>query len=377
MNGASEATGTMLDLSSQLLPCKQTDATNKLLLAYTDSLVALEELRLAMSQNAPIPLNAETGASFTACKNCHSPMPSELRFCRNCGFRLGEGPEEYTETVRFPNGAGAAAGMPGSHPSAFGMAGAKMAPTAAGPIKRQRKRMSGMTWIFLALVIFFSSAGALTQLVRQTRRVPASFAAAASRSYFGVNQFKTADGGVTFDTIESPGSPADKAGLVGGDIITTFDGHPVSSNNEMMGRLMETPIGKTVDVVYLRDGETKTTRLTTISKGDLDQLGRAFAKRPEGRGRMGIDGQERVDIAGTKLHGVRLGTIEKSLPADMAGLKSGDVVIEFNTDGEKVPIRTAEELNARIQRAFPYTTIQVVIMRGSERLEIPVKIGPR
>ena len=31
-------------------------------------------------------------------------MPRELRFCRNCGFRLGEGPAEYTETVRFQNG---------------------------------------------------------------------------------------------------------------------------------------------------------------------------------------------------------------------------------------------------------------------------------
>src|SRR2546427_9564618 len=101
-------------------------------------------------------MNPEMDAAVTTCGNCHSPMPSELRFCRNCGYRLGEGPAEYTETVRFQNGAaGAAAGsfgsaMPGSPPSAFGMAG-KISPNAAGTIKRQRERMRGVTLIFVAI----------------------------------------------------------------------------------------------------------------------------------------------------------------------------------------------------------------------------------
>lgn len=233
--------------------------------------------------------------------------------------------------------------------------------------------MSGMTWIFLAIVIFFMSAGLLTRFARPNRSGPALSTAAAPRSYFGINQFETTDGGVTFDNIESPGSPADKAGLVGGDIITTFDGHPVTSEAELMGRLTETPVGKTVDVVYIRDGETKTTKLTTISKGDLDRLGNAFRSRPEGRGRFGYEtgDAERVEIAGTKLHGVRLGDISASLPADMAGIKNGDVVIEF--DG--MPIRTADEFESRVRRAIPYTTVEVVVMRGVERIVIPVKMG--
>jgi S1-C subfamily serine protease len=47
------------------------------------------------------------------------------------------------------------------------------------------------------------------------------------------------------------------------------------------------------------------------------------------------------------------------------------VVIEF----DKVPIRTKEELTSRIRRAIPYSTIPVVVMRGNERLELPVKMG--
>ena len=48
-------------------------------------------------------MNPQADPAITTCGNCHSPMPRELRFCRNCGFRLGEGSAEYTETVRFQN----------------------------------------------------------------------------------------------------------------------------------------------------------------------------------------------------------------------------------------------------------------------------------
>ena len=88
---------------------------------------------------------------------------------------------------------------------------------------------------------------------------------------------------------------------------------------------------------------------------------------------MGIDDQETVELPGTKLHGARLGTVQASLPADMAGLKGGDVVIEFGP----TPIRTAEELNYRIQAAVPYETVVIKVMRGSELLEIPVRMGRR
>ena len=249
-----------------------------------------------------------------------------------------------------------------------------MAPYPSALPARRKKRISGMAWIFLAVIIFFVVGGIVTQAIRQVGRgINAGIQRAAPRSYAGVNEFDTVEGGVTFDSIEAPGSPADKAGLVGGDIITTFDGQPVSEDDQLMDLLGNTPIGKTVDVVFIRDGETKTTKLTTISEGELSQLGRAFANRPEGRGRLGIDDQEQVEIPGTKLHGVRLGEVTASLPGDMAGLKSGDIVIQMGD----IPIRTASELNYRIQVAIPYKPIDFVIMRGSERMVIPVKMGRR
>jgi S1-C subfamily serine protease len=176
-----------------------------------------------------------------------------------------------------------------------------------------------------------------------------------------------------FDYVEAPGQPADKAGLVGGDVITTFDGQTIHSDDEMMSLLSHTPIGKTVDITFLRDGEPKTTRLTTVSREEYDRLMRVFNNRPEGKGQFGYDdgATERVPIEGTKISGVRVNSISQSRPADLAGIKNGDIIIEF--DG--IPMRTPQELRARIRRAIPYTTVDVAIVRGNERMVIPVKMG--
>jgi serine protease Do len=232
-----------------------------------------------------------------------------------------------------------------------------------------------MTWMFLGLLIFFIAAGAFTAIITPLRRgINVGIVKMVSpRSYVGVNSFDTTDGGVTFDDVEPPGGPADKAGLVGGDVITTFDGQVVHDEDQIRDLLGQTPIGKTVDVVFIRDGETKTTKMTTVSKEEFDRLVKDFRVRPEGKGQFGYetDDSERVPIPGTKIFGVRLDQISQSRPADLAGIKKGDIVTEFNG----VPIRTPEELHSQVLRALPYSTVRVVVLRGTEQLEIPVKMG--
>jgi len=310
-------------------------------------------------------------------------MPSGLRFCRNCGFRLGEGPAEYTETVRFQNGH---PGLSvGSKPTAtqesvvtsYGLSSGSVAPHAGGAVQKVCRKTSGMTWIFLGLLGFFLMAGVFTALFSPSHRgsfEPPRFAAPAPpKSYVGVSGFDSTDGGVTFDNIEAADSPADKAHLVGGDVITTFDGKKVDDEDVMADLLKSTPIGKTVEVVYIRDGETKTTKLTTISDEEFKALGNAFKKRPEGLGQFGYDSGDakRVPVPGTKIFGVQLGEILRSRPADLAGIKQGDIVTQFGD----TPIRTPEELESRVRRALPYSTVEVVVVRGTEELKIPVKMG--
>jgi serine protease Do len=326
-------------------------------------------------------MNPEMEAAVSTCGNCRTPMPAGLRFCRNCGFRLGEGSAEYTETVRFQNPPpGSRPGQGAANSGPYGFAGGPMAASPGGKIGKRRKRISGTSWMFIGLLIFFIAAAGLTAVVKQVRRLPGiprggAPTISAPISFAGVNDFETVDGdiGVTFKYVKAPGSPADKAGLVGGDIVTEFDGTSIHTDDDMENMLEKTPIGKTVDIVYIRDGETKNTKLTTISEEELIRLGEEFEARPAGRGRFGYedDDTERVEIPGTKIFGVRLDNVEPSLPADMAGIRNGDIVVEFGG----TPIRTPEEFRSRVRRAIPYESVDVVIMRGGERMKIPVKMG--
>jgi C-terminal processing protease CtpA/Prc len=301
-------------------------------------------------------------------------MPKDLRFCRNCGFRLGEGAAEYTETVRFQNAPSGFANV-----NSASTPGAYIGPTAIGRpqsrgLVQKCRRLGGTTWLFVILIVFFVAAGAFSSLIRRVRpQFPPVISINAARSYAGVNSFDSADAGATFANVDPPGGPADLAGLVGGDIITKADGQKIDDEDDIANVLSNTPIGKTIEIEYLRDGESHVTKLTTMSKAEVDHLARAYRDRPEGKGRFGFNNNatERVPVEGTKMFGVRLDSIEPSLPADMAGIKEGDIVIEF--DG--VPIRTPEELTARVRRAIPYETVTVVLMRAGQKLELPVKMG--
>lgn len=311
-----------------------------------------------MTQNSEVSMPISAGTGQTTCSNCHSVMPSDLRFCRNCGFRLADGLGGYTGTQ-------------------FNEAAA----VSSAPLKKRRK-MSGMSWIFVGLLVFFIGAAAFTALVAPVRQGGHTFVSKPDpQSFFGINELQNTDDGVIIGSIDIPNGPADKAGLVGGDVLLTVDGKPIKDDDQFEEMMTSIPTGKTVEVEYIRDGEKKKTQLTTVSKDDSRRLSREFERRPEGRGQFGYEDSdaERVKVPGMNIYGVRLDTILRSRPADIAGVKERDIVIEF--DG--VPIRTGDELVMRVRRALPYSTVKLVVMRPTseeenaplEKIEIPVKMG--
>lgn len=332
---------------------------------------------------------AQSGAgaqSASTCPNCSQLMPREMRFCRACGCRLGEGVEEYTETVRFQNvpptarsrkqPTASAAPTP-TAPASVHDWGAMMAhdireqalrSATVGLTQWKRRRAcrrvpKWMIWVFLPII-------AVSILSNSTSfRHRGNSSASAQTSRIGIDS-KTANGGAFIQDVTAPGSPADQAGLVGGDVITSFDGKPISKESQLTDLLAQTPVGKTVDVVYVRDGETRTTKLTTVPGKEIDRLRETFDDSPKGF--LGVeDDFKRVQIPGTNLYGVQLSEVNKNRPAYIAGLRDGDIVLAF--DG--VPIRTPEEFNMRIDRAHPDSTVKMTVLRGGDRLEIPVKMG--
>lgn len=330
--------------------------------------------------------------AHATCPGCRATMLSGMRFCRFCGYRLGEGIEEYAETIRL-NSVGPA-GRPAAtaHAPAPDTQSANV-PPAWGPIApaattsalegagcttgRARRLMRWPVWVVIAIAVtvavnvepLFTDGGPGGRTVTVNT---------SPRSYFGVNSFEDFRApdfeGVQIDNVEPPGSPADLAKLVGGDIVVTFDGQTVTRRQDLQELLRATPVGKSVEVEFVRDGQRQKTVLTTVSRDEIERLEKAFARRPEGKGFFGIndtDDLKRVLVPTLNVYGLRLEGVLKNRNAYVSGLRDGDILLEF--DG--VPIRTTQEFGARIKRAVPDSTVKVVVMRGDERLEIPLKVG--
>jgi S1-C subfamily serine protease len=58
------------------------------------------------------------------------------------------------------------------------------------------------------------------------------------------------------------GSPADKAGLKEGDIITKVNGETVDSDNVLSSRLSKYKVGDTLEITYVRDGKEQKVKVT-------------------------------------------------------------------------------------------------------------------
>ncbi|HJQ33911.1 MAG TPA: PDZ domain-containing protein [Pyrinomonadaceae bacterium] len=340
-------------------------------------------------------MRAENTDTVT-CPSCGATLVAGLRFCRMCGYRLGEGVEEYVPTQRFDPSSMPKAAPPPPATDPF----TQRATWGAGPAPVQPMRPFGATsalnqpgqdasspawvkacapkrggwwlWIVIGLVIMFA-AGILPLSIKlnrarggQNNPGPPAVSLMAE-----ADAFDTPDGGgAMIRGLAGPGSSLEAAGLVGGDIITNFDGKAVRDAAALRGLIAQTPPGKAVEVVYIHDGETKKTTLTTLGRQDFRGM-QPIDTRPGGRGIIGVDPGGRVRLPNSNLYGVELDDVDRNGPADLAGLKEGDVVFEF---GGK-PIRTPGDLRLRIYESIPGSTVTVSVMRDGQRLDIPVKIG--
>jgi serine protease Do len=143
--------------------------------------------------------------------------------------------------------------------------------------------------------------------------------------------------GVVIEGVE-PGSPAEKAGLKGGDVITSVNGTPVKSGNDLVNPIASAPIGSTIKLTYFRDKQQK------LANATVEDRTRVF---PNTQGRMSNTPEEsapvefglhveslsperaqRVGVEGMK--GVVVSEVEPTSFADDIGFGRGDVIAEVN-----------------------------------------------
>jgi len=102
---------------------------------------------------------------------------------------------------------------------------------------------------------------------------------------------------------------------------------------------------------------------------------RAVAAAPASSTREGSDVYfgSIPDMAGGDAPGLRLTGVRAGSPADIAGLKAGDVIVEF---GGK-PVKDLFEYSNALYSHKPGDDVSVVVLRGTQRLTLQVKLGKR
>ena len=147
-------------------------------------------------------------ANQTICSNCHSTMPSELRFCRNCGFRL------TSELGRLHRNRCLGPDRP------FGSA------------EEENGASAGCRGSLLGCWCFSSSLLRFTALVLRCGTTRCHQPHASGQSCDRCRRYDQTDEGVSLRSVRLPNGPADKAGLIGGDLILSFDGQKIENEDQ-------------------------------------------------------------------------------------------------------------------------------------------------
>jgi serine protease Do len=131
-------------------------------------------------------------------------------------------------------------------------------------------------------------------------------------------------------------SPAAKAGLKTGDVITELDGKKITDASELQMEVGQKKPGTTVKLGLLRDGKSMTVPVTLEAMDSRDKQGNEVSENGQGKMRWGIGladvtPEVRQELqAPSDVHGAVIEQVKPGSPADDAGLRRGDVITQVN-----------------------------------------------
>ncbi len=163
------------------------------------------------------------------------------------------------------------------------------------------------------------------------------------------------------------GSPAARAGLKQGDVITEFNGKPVSDSNQLRNEVAATTPGSNVSLQVLRNGHTETLQAKVAELPTRrDHSTPAGERRGEGRFGMSVqpltpDIAEQVGVPRTTRGGV-VAEIDPSGVAADSGVQEGDVIEKVN--GQSVT--SVEQLKSALDSNSGKPSLLLVNRKGTD-----------
>jgi len=153
------------------------------------------------------------------------------------------------------------------------------------------------------------------------------------------------------------GSPADKAGIRTGDVITSVNGQPVKSNSELRNTIGLRRVGDKVEIGLVRDG--KPLRVTAVIADTAAELSGGPSSIHKS-----LDGATLEDAPDAS--GALVRSVEAGSAAAQAGLRAADLIVGAN----RGKVGTVRELHERAKGA---AVLVLEVRRGNTVLLIPLR----
>jgi Do/DeqQ family serine protease len=174
--------------------------------------------------------------------------------------------------------------------------------------------------------------------------------------------------GVIVSNVEQ-GSPAERAGLKQGDLITVINGNKIEDGNGLRNIIAASGPGAEIMITISRDGREQQLRAT------LDELANQTATRPTGGQSGSQTDEERLgwtlkpmtpELAarlglGRNAHGLVVTDIDPAGAAAEAGLQPGDVIEQVN----RQPLRSEADLKSVLSRQGSQPLLLLINRRGA------------
>ncbi|MFB3148644.1 MAG: DegQ family serine endoprotease [Thermodesulfobacteriota bacterium] len=184
-------------------------------------------------------------------------------------------------------------------------------------------------------------------------------------SSFGLNE----DEGALVSDL-APDSPAEKAGIIRGDVIVEYDGQKVNDVSDLTNMAAVTPPGTEVSVKVIQDGKTKNMKVKLEKFPDQEAQ-----VKDEVRKSLGLTVRQLTPKIVKRFNidhddGVIIADVDQGSVAGDAGLKPGDIILEIN----KKPINTLANYSAVLEDVKPGDTALFLVKRGNNTIYAALRI---
>jgi len=159
----------------------------------------------------------------------------------------------------------------------------------------------------------------------------------------------------------SPGGPAEKAGILPGDIIVEYKGTEITQMNMLPTLVAQTPVGETVNVALFRNGKKKNVSIT-VAKLEEDEAAAEIGQESV----LGLTVQQLTPELAQSLkikdkEGIIVANVEPGSAAEEAGLRPGDLILEVN----RQEIKNMEEYNKALANLDKKESILLLVKRDT------------